>query len=112
MLQQPREELLKESGETGMRKRTNCCVVNILIGGIFTTALIDTGAEVTCLSEGFVNKNKERLQVGMSYTTDQWSKPSETNGRKSNSIKEANIRRRPAAQLLNPGRLSSGSKTI
>ena len=27
-----------------------------------TTALIDTGAEVTCLLEEFVNNNKERLQ--------------------------------------------------
>ena len=46
-----------------MRKRTKRYVANILIGGILTTALIDTGAEVTCLSEEFVNKNKERLQV-------------------------------------------------
>ena len=63
MLQQPREELLKESGETGMRKRTKCYLANILIGGILTTVLIDTGAEVTCLLEGFVKKNKKRLQV-------------------------------------------------
>ena len=51
MLQQPREELLKESGEIAMRKRTNCYAAYILIGGILTTALIDTGAAVTCLSE-------------------------------------------------------------
>ena len=53
MLQQPRKELLEESGETGMRKRTNCYMANILIGGILTTALIDTGAEVTCLLEEY-----------------------------------------------------------
>ena len=63
MLQQPREELLKGSRETEMRKRTKCYLANIVIGGILTTVLIDTGAEATCLSEGFVNKNKERLQV-------------------------------------------------
>ena len=28
-----------------------------------STALIDTGAEITCLSEEFVNNNKERLRV-------------------------------------------------
>ena len=44
-----------------MRKRTKCYVANILVGGILTTALIDTRAELTCLSEEFVNKNKERL---------------------------------------------------
>ena len=63
MLQHPREELLGESEEIGMRKRTKCYVANILIGGILTTALKDTGAEVTCRSKEFVNKNKERLQV-------------------------------------------------
>ena len=37
-------------------------MANILIGGILTSALVDTGTEVTCISEEFVNKNKERLQ--------------------------------------------------
>ena len=37
-------------------------VANILIGGVLTTALIDTGAEVTCISEEFINQNKERLR--------------------------------------------------
>ena len=63
MLQHPREELLEESEERGIRKRTKCYIANILMGGILTTALIDTGAEVTCLSEEFVDKNKERMQA-------------------------------------------------
>ena len=63
VLQHPREELLEESEEVGVTKRTKCYVANILIGGVLTTALIDTGAEVTCLSEEFVNENKGRLQV-------------------------------------------------
>ena len=62
VLQRPREELLEETEGIETKKRSKCYVVNILIGGILTTALIDTGAEVTCLSEEFVNKNRERLQ--------------------------------------------------
>ena len=62
MLQQSRDELLEETEEEGIRRRSKCFVANILIGGILTTALIDTGAEVTCISEEFVNKNRERLQ--------------------------------------------------
>ena len=62
VLQRPREELLEETKGIETKKRLKCYVANILIGGILTTALIDTGAEVTCLSEEFVNKNRERLQ--------------------------------------------------
>ena len=62
MLQQPRDELLEETVESGMKKRSICYVANILTGGILTTALIDTGAEVTRISEDFVSKNRERLQ--------------------------------------------------
>ena len=37
-------------------------MTNILIEGILVTALIDTGADATCISDDFVNKNRERLQ--------------------------------------------------
>ena len=63
VLQRPREELLEESEGSGTKKNSKCYVANILIGGVLTSALIDTGAEVTCISEEFVNKNKERFQV-------------------------------------------------
>ena len=62
LLQRPRDELLEEPEEDVTRRHSKCYVANILIGGILTSALIDTGAEVTCISEEFVNKNKERLQ--------------------------------------------------
>ena len=62
VLQRPRDELLEETEETGAKKRSICYVANILVGGILTIALIDTGAEVTCVSEEFVNKSRERLQ--------------------------------------------------
>ena len=62
VLQRRREEILEEPGNTETRRRSRCYVANILMGGVLTTALIDTGAEVTCISEEFVNKNKERLQ--------------------------------------------------
>ena len=63
MLLQIREELLEEPSEIKISKRSKCYVANDIIGGIMTTALIDTGAEITCLSEEFVNNNKERLRV-------------------------------------------------
>ena len=62
VLQRPRDELLEESGESGTKKHSKCYVVNILIGGVLISALIDTGAEVTCISEEFVNKYRERFQ--------------------------------------------------
>ena len=62
VLQPAREELLEKSEETSIRKRSTCYVANIPIGGILTAALIDTEAEVTCVSEEFVNKNKRVLQ--------------------------------------------------
>ena len=62
MLYDPREELLEETKGEGVNKHSKCYVANIMIGGILTTALIDTGAEVTCLSEEFVNRNMERFR--------------------------------------------------
>ena len=62
MLYDPREELLDEPKEGGTNKRTKFYVANLMIGGILTTALIDTEAEVTCLSEEFVNKNIEQFR--------------------------------------------------
>ena len=62
MLQQSRDKLLEETGEMEAKKRSKFYVANILIGGILITTLIDTGAEVTCIPEEFVNRNKERLQ--------------------------------------------------
>ena len=61
-LQQTREDVIEESDDIKISKRSKCYVEYIIIGGIMTTALIDMGAEVTCLSEEFVNNNKERLQ--------------------------------------------------
>ena len=75
-LQQPRDELLEESGDTGIRKRSKCYVANVLIGGILTTALIDTEPEVTCISGKFVNKNKERLQECPTLVVPKLSRPS------------------------------------
>ena len=63
VLQRSRDELLEETGETSTRKHSKCYIANISIGGILTTALIDTGAEVTCILEEFVDKNEERLQT-------------------------------------------------
>ena len=62
MLQRPRKKLLEEIEGIETQKRSKCYVANILIGGILAAALIDTGAEVTCLSEEFVNENREILQ--------------------------------------------------
>ena len=62
MLQQTREDLIEESDDIKISKRSECYAANIITGGIVTTALIYTDAEVTCLSEEFVNNNKERLQ--------------------------------------------------
>ena len=59
MLYDLREELLEESREEHTNERTKCYVANLTIGGIPTTALIHTGAEVTSLSEELVNKNTE-----------------------------------------------------
>ena len=62
MLYDPREKLLEELKEGGTNEHTKCYVENLMIGGILTTALIDTEAEVTCLSEEFVNRNLERFR--------------------------------------------------
>ena len=51
ILQQPREELFEEPEENKQNKHSKCYVANIFIRGNVTTALIDTGAEVTCISE-------------------------------------------------------------
>ena len=62
VLQRSRDELLEESGESETKKHSKCYVANIVIGGVLTSTLIDTGAEVTCISEEFINKNRERFQ--------------------------------------------------
>ena len=61
-LYNPREELMNEILKEGTNKQTKCYVANLMVGGVFTTALIDTGAEVTCLSEEFINKNQEQFK--------------------------------------------------
>ena len=57
--QRPRAQLLEKSTEIRTCRGSKCYVANILIGGIFTKALIDTGAGMTWLSKEFVNNNKE-----------------------------------------------------
>lgn len=44
------------------RKRSKCYTTNIQIAGILTNALIDTGAEITCISEEFLKRHKERFE--------------------------------------------------
>ena len=62
MLYDPREGLPEETKGEGVNKRSKCYIANFMIRGILTTALIDTGAEVTCLSDEFVNRNMERFR--------------------------------------------------
>lgn len=58
MLSDTRAELMEEMlVET--EKRSTCYIANLQIGRVLTKALIDTEAEVTCISEDFVNSNKE-----------------------------------------------------
>ena len=54
--------MLEEPEKNITRKRTKCCVANILIRGVLTAALIYTEAEVTCSSKEFLHQNRERLQ--------------------------------------------------
>lgn len=62
MLTNTREELTQEPGGTVKKKeRSKCYIAIIQIAGIITQALIDTGAEVTCISEEFMNANRERF---------------------------------------------------
>ena len=55
-------DLIEESDDIKIRISSKCYVENIVIGDIMTIALIDTGAEVTCISKEFISNNKERLQ--------------------------------------------------
>lgn len=61
MLTDTREELMEEDKSIPMKKASKCYITNIIVAGIVTSALIDTGAEVTCISEEFFNANKERF---------------------------------------------------
>lgn len=62
MLTNTREDLTEESKGIMERRKCKCYTANIQVAGILTKALIDTGAEITCISEEFFNGNKERFQ--------------------------------------------------
>ena len=62
MLYDPREDLLEEPKEGDTNKRSKCYVANLMIRDILKIALIETGAEVRCLSDEFVNKNMEQFR--------------------------------------------------
>lgn len=47
-LYQQQKEQTTETME--MKSRSKCCVTNITIGGVDRNALVDTGAEITCIS--------------------------------------------------------------
>lgn len=51
MLTDTRNELMEEMLEQTTEKRSKCYIANLQIDGILTKALIDTGAEVTCISD-------------------------------------------------------------
>lgn len=61
MLTNTREELMEETPKTATKRRCRCYTANMHIGGILTKTLIDTGAEVKCISEEFLNINRERF---------------------------------------------------
>lgn len=52
-------DMTEETEETTDRRKSKCYTANIQIAGIITKALIDTGAEITCISEEFFNGNRE-----------------------------------------------------
>ena len=53
---------MNEIPKEGTNKQSKCYVANLVVGGVSTTALIDIGAEVTCLSEELINKNQEQFK--------------------------------------------------
>lgn len=57
-LYNPREDLLEEDVGKEKKTRTRCYVANITLSGVQTQALIDTGAEITCISEEYYRKNE------------------------------------------------------
>lgn len=62
MLTNTREELKGESKSVILKKQLICYTTNIQVAGNVTNALIDAGAEITCVSEEFLNANKERFE--------------------------------------------------
>lgn len=62
MLINTREELLEETVGVTPKTWSKCYTANIQIAGIITKALIDMGAEITCISEEFLKSNKERFE--------------------------------------------------
>lgn len=59
-----REDLITEKEEKGIKRRFKFYVVYLRFRGVNPTALIDTAAEVTCISEEFL---KENVQIFREY---------------------------------------------
>lgn len=86
----PRDDLLQESNYNENHKNVNICKcphINAKIQGIDTSILIDTGSEVTCISEEFflnnekafkdsdrlpINGKKVRVAIGNKTTAIKW----------------------------------------
>lgn len=61
LLTNTRDESMKEAIEVTPKARSKCYTVSVQIAGIVKKALIDSEAEITCISEEFL-KNKERFE--------------------------------------------------
>jgi Retroviral aspartyl protease. len=57
-----REFLLDCEPELEKKNNHKCPVIEIKLQGVLTNALLDSGSEVTCISEEFYLRNSERLQ--------------------------------------------------
>lgn len=59
-LSNPREELMEEAMKQKVNAKPKSYVVNILVGGIFTKALVVTGSEITCISESHFSTHQDK----------------------------------------------------
>lgn len=51
MLRRTRDELLKEPPQAEIERKSKCYTTYIQVGGILMKALVDPGAEITCISK-------------------------------------------------------------
>lgn len=58
-LYDPREDLIEEEEDQLTKLISKCYLTKLSLNGITTKAIIETGAETTCISEEFLNENKE-----------------------------------------------------
>lgn len=63
ILEDPRQELLYDIEPEGTNvKNEKCPEINMSIEGVKVNALIDTGSEITCISEDFYNMNIKHFE--------------------------------------------------